>query len=51
MLSANALPEHREAAALAGADAHLPKPITAPVLIGALQVALSAAEDSESHAA
>ncbi len=51
VLSANALPEHREAAALAGADAHLPKPITAPVLIGALQAALSAAEDAGSRAA
>ena len=41
VLSANALPEHRQAAALAGADGHIAKPITAPVLIAALQAALN----------
>ena len=51
VLSANALPEHRQAAALAGADAHIPKPITAPVLIGALQEALSPQETADSDAA
>ena len=51
VLSANALPEHQEAAALAGADGHLAKPITAPALIGALQGALSAAEAARSQAA
>jgi PAS domain S-box-containing protein len=51
VLSANALPEHREAAAVAGADAHIPKPITAPVLLGALEDALIAAEAAQSNAA
>ena len=51
VLSANALPEHREAAAFAGADAHLAKPITAPTLIGALQDALSPGDAAESDAA
>lgn len=37
MLTANALPEHRAA----GADAHLTKPITAPVLLGTVEQALS----------
>ncbi|HEY1225159.1 MAG TPA: ATP-binding protein [Brevundimonas sp.] len=41
MLTANALPEHRTASAAAGADAHLTKPITAPVLLGAVEQALS----------
>jgi PAS domain S-box-containing protein len=35
-LSANALPEHIQAARTAGADAHVAKPITAPVLLDAL---------------
>ncbi len=43
MLTANALPEHRAASAAAGADAHLTKPITAPVLLGAIEQALSGA--------
>ncbi len=43
MLTANALPEHRTASAAAGADAHLTKPITAPVLLGAIEQALSGA--------
>ncbi len=51
VVSANALPEHREAATLAGADGHLAKPITAPALIGALQGALGAAETARSKVA
>jgi CheY-like chemotaxis protein len=51
VLSANALPEHRDAAASVGADAHLPKPITAPVLLGALAEALSGGPDAASDAA
>ena len=51
VLSANALPEHREAAALAGADGHIAKPITAPALIGALQAALNGGETAGSQAA
>jgi PAS domain S-box-containing protein len=51
VLSANALPEHREAAAVAGADAHLPKPVTAPVLLSALDEALTAADAARSNAA
>ncbi len=43
MLTANALPEHRAASAAAGADAHLTKPITAPILLGAIEQALSGA--------
>ena len=35
-LSANAMGEHVEASMAAGADKHLTKPITAPVLLGAL---------------
>ncbi len=35
-LSANALPEHVEATRAAGADAHLAKPLTAPLLFDAL---------------
>ena len=51
VLSANALPEHRHAAALAGADGHLPKPITAPALIGAVHAALGVGEAADAHAA
>jgi len=36
MLTANALPEHVEACRAAGADRHLTKPISAPVLLQAL---------------
>jgi CheY-like chemotaxis protein len=43
MLTANAMPEHRAASARAGADAHLTKPISAPVLLGAIERALSGA--------
>jgi signal transduction histidine kinase/ActR/RegA family two-component response regulator len=37
MLTANALPEHRDASLAAGADLHMPKPIEAPKLFGVLQ--------------
>ena len=45
MLTANALPEHRQASAEAGADDHLGKPINAQVLFAALDAALSAPVD------
>jgi signal transduction histidine kinase/AmiR/NasT family two-component response regulator len=41
MLSANAMPEHIEAARAAGADDHVAKPITPPRLIEAVQKALA----------
>jgi signal transduction histidine kinase/ActR/RegA family two-component response regulator len=44
MLSANALAEHREAGRLAGADAHVAKPITVAGLMGALNAVLEPAE-------
>ncbi|MDB5433227.1 MAG: sensor hybrid histidine kinase [Caulobacter sp.] len=49
MLTANALPEHRQASAEAGADDHVGKPITAQVLFAALEAALSepAAADAD----
>ena len=50
MLTANALPEHAEASFAAGADAHLTKPITAPILLNAIGEALSA-QSVESAAA
>ena len=40
MLSANAMTQHRQDAADAGADHHLAKPITAAALIQALDIAL-----------
>ena len=40
MLSANAMAEHQAAALEAGADLHLPKPITAGPLLAGLQTAL-----------
>ncbi|HEV7354087.1 MAG TPA: ATP-binding protein [Brevundimonas sp.] len=40
MLSANAMAEHQAAAREAGADLHLPKPITAAPLLAGLQTAL-----------
>lgn len=40
MLSANAMPEHLDAARAAGADGHLAKPITPPRLIAAVVEAL-----------
>ena len=50
MLTANALPEHAAASRAAGADAHLTKPITAPILLNAIGEALSA-QSVESAAA
>jgi CheY-like chemotaxis protein len=44
MLSANAMPEHVEAAHAAGADGHVAKPITPPRLIAATEQALSLGE-------
>lgn len=41
VLSANSMPEHVEASLAAGADMHLPKPITAPGLLQALAVLVS----------
>ena len=41
-LSANAMPEHADAAARAGANGHLTKPIAATSLFGALEAALQA---------
>jgi PAS domain S-box-containing protein len=40
MLSANAMPQHRQDAVDAGADLHLAKPVTAAALIGAVHQAL-----------
>ncbi|MBS0411897.1 MAG: PAS domain-containing protein [Proteobacteria bacterium] len=42
MLTANAMAEHRQASAHAGADLHLGKPITADSLLSALSAALAA---------
>jgi len=47
MLSANALPEHREAGRLAGADGHVSKPVTAATLLAALNAALESEEDTD----
>ena len=44
MLSANAMPEHRQAARAAGADGHVSKPVTVTALITALNEALSPGE-------
>jgi signal transduction histidine kinase/ActR/RegA family two-component response regulator len=46
MLSANALAEHREAGRLAGADGHVPKPVTITALMAALNAVLEP-EDAE----
>ena len=43
VLTANVLPEHVEACQRAGADTHLPKPVTAPALLAAMQEALALA--------
>ena len=43
MLTANALPEHIRAAADAGADRHLAKPVTAQTLLSAISQALDEA--------
>ena len=45
MLTANALPEHREASRAAGADGPVSKPVTVADLVGALNQALEAQED------
>ncbi|HWE47347.1 MAG TPA: ATP-binding protein [Caulobacteraceae bacterium] len=45
MLTANALPEHVRAAAEAGADRHLAKPITAQTLLGAISAVLDQTGD------
>jgi PAS domain S-box-containing protein len=45
MLTANALPEHIRAAADAGADRHLAKPVTAQTLLGAISHALDEADE------
>ena len=37
MLSANAMAEHRDQAQAAGADIHVPKPITAASLLAGIQ--------------
>ncbi|MDD3837052.1 MAG: ATP-binding protein [Phenylobacterium sp.] len=42
MLTANAAPEHRQAAEAAGADAHVAKPITPETLIAGIGAALAA---------
>jgi len=47
MLSANALPEHVEAARAAGADDHVAKPITPARLIEAVQKALAMAYEED----
>jgi len=49
-LSANALPEHVEATRAVGADAHLAKPLTAPVLFEALDRLLQTAPIDPPHA-
>ena len=41
MLTANALPEHREASRAAGADGHLTKPIVVADLLAALNAVLA----------
>jgi CheY-like chemotaxis protein len=45
MLTANALPEHREASLEAGADGHVSKPITVADLLGALARALETGQE------
>jgi len=42
MLSANAMAEHRDQAQAAGADLHVPKPITAASLLAGIQTAMMA---------
>ena len=50
MLTANALPEHVAAAIDAGADRHVPKPITASHLIAALSEALDESDAAQYEA-
>jgi PAS domain S-box-containing protein len=47
MLSANAMPQHRQAAMAAGADLHVSKPVTASALIGAISEALDASGETD----
>ena len=51
MLSANALAEHREAGAKAGADGHVSKPITVAGLMNALSAVIETADAPTSAAA
>jgi signal transduction histidine kinase/AmiR/NasT family two-component response regulator len=52
MLTANAMVEHVAAGAEAGADGHIPKPITAAALLGGIAAALSSgAPDSKRRSA
>jgi two-component system, sensor histidine kinase len=46
MLSANAMPEHRAAAADAGCDSHIAKPVTAAQLLAGIEEALARADDA-----
>jgi CheY-like chemotaxis protein len=47
MLTANAMPEHREAGVRAGADGHVAKPVTATALLTALDEVLGGAGDRQ----
>ena len=47
MLSANAMTRHQQDSLAAGADMHLPKPITATVLLDGISAALAAAASPE----
>ncbi len=49
VLSANAMAEHVVSSRAAGADAHIAKPVTAPVLIGALEAALDPNPAPQAH--
>lgn len=51
MLTANALPEHREASLAAGADLHVPKPIQADRLFAALNRAFEGSPEQAAEAA
>jgi signal transduction histidine kinase/CheY-like chemotaxis protein len=50
MLTANALPHHRDEALAAGADVHLPKPVTPEALVAALSQALAAGHTAPQRA-
>jgi CheY-like chemotaxis protein len=51
MLTANALPEHREASLAAGADLHVPKPIQADRLFAAINQAFEGPAEEEAAVA
>ena len=51
MLSANAMPEHREAGLKAGADGHISKPVTAAALLAALSEAIQGPDATETEGA